>query len=897
MARFIAVILLAIAFIFGLAPPTVSGATLSKSQESGVPPLRIAQAVEADALDSEIPHVPDVEAKSPPAKAEAQATPVEPPEGKETPPPIEPEEPAAAAPPLSESEEWAQRLERLVEGWDEHEKGPEDADALYLELTPVLKERRDKLHEVLSWARSPDAVVDFEAQLQQREAAEPQEKTEAQPPSEEPITDEESALPPEEPITEKKLELDTVEDLYATVTALYETRIQLLRYVSPELRAKVTGAGLAGVWELKEEIRQLILDFRFQALLVPQQVASWPEILNRAPLPVIGRILEITLALIIFRFWRGWVPGRLERAQVRLIEARPRRRRNLRFARMIWYVERVRSPLEWLALLTVLFSAVNVPGLQGLEKAPWSITRWVLLAWFAVDVIDALAARGSAGLSGRTAGLRLRSLRLVAAWIVVPGLGLDLAQAYAGRGTIYAWVWLLFEVLTVPVLLLLLAWWRSEIFRELESEPQLPAWVQGALQHRSGFRSFLSAATSGCYLIALRLQQQMLQAVSGLEWGRRFQARLYQHELVREMARLQAVGGEPISKDLRSRLLTDDGKFVDKVGRSVVARLSELVERGKGGVAAVVAERGGGKSLLLQRLASRFASDAVVFDCPPGGFEAFREAFAQGLNMDGHEPSCQAFSKRLEGTNARVVAIDNFHRIIRPVKDGQQDMDRVSEFIRHIQANVFWVVALDRAAWQYISRARVGRRIVLEELHMPPWSEEQIGELIELRCRNAGIHPNFGQLILLHRHDETGQETLTERNRLGFYRLLWHAADGNPAVALRLWADSLLVTADGEFIVRHPPHPETEELDRLSMPNLLVLRVIAQSELVAPDDIVESLRFSKAEVEIAIGRSLQNGWIEDVDGRYRLTWTSYRTITTVLARKNLLIRRPRGGPL
>jgi hypothetical protein len=659
----------------------------------------------------------------------------------------------------------------------------------------------------------------------------------------------------------------------------------------------VTGAGLAGVWELKEEIKQLILYFRFQSLLVPAQVASWPEILNRAPLPVIGRILEITLALVIFRLWRGWVPGWLERAQVRLIEARPRRRRNLRFARMIWYVERVRSPLEWLALLAVLFSAVDAPGLQELEKATWSITRWILLAWFAVDVIDALAARGRAGLSGATAGLRLRSLRLVAAWIVVPGLGLDLAQAYAGRGTIYAWVWLLFEVLTIPVLLLLLAWWRSEIFRELEGEPQLPAWVQGALQHQSGLKSFLSAATSGCYLIALRLQQQLLHAVSELEWGRRFQARLYQHELVREMARLQAVGGEPISEDLRSRLLKDDGMIVDRVGRSAVVRLSELVERGEGGVAAVVAERGGGKSLLLQRLASRFAGEAVVFDCPPGGFEAFQGAFAQSLDMDGHEPSCQAFADRLVGTNVRVVAIDNLHRIIRPVKDGQQDMDRVSKFVRHIQANVFWVVALDRAAWQYISRARVGRRIVREELHVPPWNEEQIGELIELRCRSAGIHPDFGQLMLPHQHDETGQETLAERNRLGFYRLLWHAADGNPAVALRLWADSLLVTADGDFIVRHPPHAETEELDKLSMPNLLVLRVIAQSELAAPDDIVESLRFSEAEVEIAVGRSLQNGWIEEVDGRYRLAWNWYRPITTVLARKNLLVRRPRGGPL
>ncbi len=69
-----------------------------------------------------------------------------------------------------------------------------------------------------------------------------------------------------------------------------------------------------------------------------------------------------------------------------------------------------------------------------------------------------------------------------------------------------------------------------------------------------------------------------------------------------------------------------------------------------------------------------------------------------------------------------------------------------------------------------------------------------------------------------------------------------------------------------------------------------MLRVIAQSELIARDEIVKNLRFSEANVGNAILVSLQQGWVEEVDGRYRLAWDWYQTITRVLARRNFLAR-------
>jgi hypothetical protein len=782
---------------------------------------------------------------------------------------------AISEPPLSETEQWAQRFELLLDGMDKGEKEPTDADALYMELAPILQERRQKLRIALVWARSPIAVISVGKQTpetSQGEAGVEAEQTPEVP----------AAMPQPQPIT--------VKNLHAILTALYGTRIGLLQHVTPEFRAGVTGAGLTGVRELNGEIEQLILHVRFQVLSIPQEFANATNILRRAPLPIIGHTLELILALVVFFWWRRWAASGLAKARRKLLDARPRRRRNLQIAKFLWYVDRVRSPLEWLVLLAVFFSVVDLPIQDELEKAPWIAAQWVLLAWFAVAFINAMAARGIAGLSGETAALRLRSLQLVAAWLVLLGLGLDLAVEYTGRGTIYAWFWMLFEILTLPVLILLIALWRSEIIRQLENEPKNPAWVRNALQHKRGPRSYVSAAVASPYLITVRLQQQFLRAISGLEWGKRLQASLYKRELTREKARLGALGGTPISAELRDQLLLGKGQIIDKVARGELARLVELVEEGRGGVAVIVAERGCGKSLMLQRLAAKFEHQALVFDCPPDGYEAFETAFARALGLSEDKASSGEIAGGLKKLGTRLVGIDNLHRLVRPVKGGQQGLDRLYKLLREVGGRMLWVGTIDKLTWQFLNSVRADRAMTPAMIELPLWTGEQIGGLIDHRCRDADITPDFGQLVLPRHDDDAGQETLAERNRLAFHHLLWDAADGNPAIALRLWADSLAVTEDGNFIVHLPSPSATSEIEKLTPTQLLVLRVIAQSELIARDEIVENLRFSESNVGNAILVSLQQGWIKEVDGRYRLSWDWYRTITRVLVRRNFLYR-------
>ena len=740
--------------------------------------------------------------------------------------------------------QWESRIEALLDDISTGKKEREQADKLYVELFSVLLAKYHSLKDAVS----------------------------------------------------QKTLSKAVENLHTEVNGLYDLRVRLLQEVTPEFRGRITGFDIDGVQELIREIRHVGFQFRYMFWATPQAAQQFGNELMLAPLPALGNILKFALALFLFRWWRRWARDGLSRVRKRRLEMQPRKPLDLHFARFLWYLECVRNPLEWLVLFAVFFNVLNIPEIQSFLELLWTSIWWILLARFMVVLINAMAARGTAGLKSDSSGLRLRSLRLLAAWLLILGLGLAIAEDLAGQGTLYAWVWNFFKFLTLPVLILLVIWWRSEIFKRIEIKPRQSAWVQGMLKYRKGLRSYPRAALGGIYLVLHQFRQWILRRITTFEGGRHLLAQLTRREAIREGDRQKQMDRDKmIPMELRNRLLTKNGMIIDSVARKELARLVELADQNQGGVATIVAERGGGITSLLQRLALDVGGKAVIFDCPPGGFDAFYKALSSALGVTGTEISSYVIEKHLKESDIRVVGIDNLHHLARPVMGGQKDINRLTELVQGIQVDVLWVVGMDRAAWQYISRIHSEQLVLLEVLELPLWNEEQIGNLIDLRCTEADISPDFGNIVLPRQLDEFDYETHEERNRLGFNRILWNAADGNPTVALNIWVDSLSVSTDGKIMVNIPRLPETVELEGVNINVLLVLRVITQSGLATRDNIIESLRLPMGDVVDAVRFSMQRGWIEEINGRYRLTWKWFRSITLVLSRQNLLPRKSIGG--
>jgi hypothetical protein len=761
-----------------------------------------------------------------------------------------PDTPAAPPePPPSEAEQWTLRVDALHEGLLAGTETTEDADLLYSQLVQALAAKRAELRAVLAAGTY-------------------------------------------------RTSFEELEQLHATSRALYATRIRLLPELSPGLRSMISGTTLAGVGELRGELDHVALQLRYRRALVPRQLAEWLAGLRQAPLPVVWQLVQLAVLILLFRWWRGWAPGGLAGWRSRLLQAKTRTQHRLRLARLVWYLERVRDPLEWLILAEIAQRIIDIPPLQQQLARLLTVLRWTLLAWFLVACVHAVAARGKAGLAGETARVRLRSLRLLAAWLALLGLGLQLAVSFAGRGTLHAWVWLTFEILAVPVLVLLTIWWRRTIFLRLEVQGGDADWLRALLRHQRGLRGFAAAVIGGLYLIGLQVARAASLGLATSEWGRSLQGRYYQRGVARLAASQKpATDAEPIADDLRAQLLQGSGGLVERVGREELRRIVALIERGSGGAVALVADRGFGKTAMLRRVASSIDGRTLVVDCPPGGAEALYGAFARVLGIEAAAVSAENIARALDGSGHSVVALNRLHRQYRPVMGGQCEADRVAEIPLLVSRPLLWIFALNRVAWRYISRARAHRMALDDVLELPVWTERQIGELIELRCTEAGIEPDFSGLILPRRIDEGQYDTVDERNRAGIYRLITTIAGGSPSMALKLWTEALAVAPGGRIVVRLPGLPETGELQRSAISLLLVLRVIMQCELASADDVIKSLRLSTGEAHNALRFLMQRGWIELDDGRYQVSDSWYGAVVSVLDRQNLIQLRQGGGLL
>ncbi len=392
------------------------------------------------------------------------------------------------------------------------------------------------------------------------------------------------------------------------------------------------------------------------------------------------------------------------------------------------------------------------------------------------------------------------------------------------------------------------------------------------------------------------VRRWVLKRVSAFEGGRYFIANLTRLEAMRVNEREpQKIGGDPIPDEIRHGLFEDEGGLVESVAQDFLEQMLHLVELERKGGAAVIAEQGGGKTHLFERLKNRFENKMMVFECPSGGIGPVLIKFAESLGLDASDLTAKVISDRLQERQIKVVAIDSLHRLSRPAFGGQRGMDQLGELISPIRDAVFWFYGINMAAYHYISRVRASRLFLDDILRLPMWTEDQIRELIEMRSSQAGFEPDFSELILPSQFDDIDYDTVEDRNRFGFYRILWNASDGNPMVSLHLWADSLRIAPDNRILVSLPQLPATSELEKVSMTMLLSLRVIAQSESANQEEIVESLRLPTAEISGALRLAETRRWIKSIDGRYRITWKWFRSITQVLARNNMLVRTTPGG--
>ena len=104
-----------------------------------------------------------------------------------------------------------------------------------------------------------------------------------------------------------------------------------------------------------------------------------------------------------------------------------------------------------------------------------------------------------------------------------------------------------------------------------------------------------------------------------------------------------------------------------------------------------------------------------------------------------------------------------------------------------------------------------------------------------------------------------------------------------------MWCRSLGLDGAGEASVRIFSAMDISDFERLPDPTVFVLRAVLQMAPAHPSQIARATMVQPAEVADALRYASARGYVEEVDGGYRVTWAWFRPMTRFLQRRHLLV--------
>jgi hypothetical protein len=788
-------------------------------------------------------------------------------------------------------------------GWqqralDAQEHAGSGADAAYDDLRRALRSARDGLSDALDELTAPsgvpeagpDGLADLTVDVDTGQARKERERVVAQ--------------ARRLDAREEDVRLERAAALFDEIDTLNHERLALLDSLSPAKRGAVTGFTAAGWDQAASEARQLTLILRYHRHVIGRWVSTLRHP-DRALAHILAggalQLFEWLLAIGGFAWWRRRSTPLLAVMHHRAQEDDRRRRLPAPSpaTRALAFFAQVHRPIEWLALLFVLKWFLPPALQQPLEVRVLSVLMtWIFGAALVVEAINAVA--GSAHAGGArpgeqdTAALRLRSLRLMGRVVVAFGLILVISAMLVGRGTIFRWVLSTCWLASIPVILVLVRWWRDVVFRRIDTvrrPSRIQRWV---LAHRHGWTSFTAATVGGSYLFASGALRGARNWTGRFVITRHALAYLFRRQLGKLGQQTRIVGH--ISDAAFESLGPERPpvKWIANDANEGLERLARRIRERRGGVIALVGERGMGKTSALRRLRGE-VGDSLLIDAPSGDRGALRARIAEQLGgVSAPEATLQDLATALSRSpGLHALLIDNAQRFVKPVMGGLAEFDALIAVASRNASTTTWVFALDEVVWRFLSRARDGRPLFDEVVRLERWTETQIVSLLQTRTEEAALVPSFESLLepLPATADEIDKQEALRKRASDYFRLLWDSAMGNPGVAMHMWRCSLGTDNDGQIVVRPFMALDTTDLERLPDPAVFVLRAVLQLAPASAEHVASGTMIPFADVADALRYAASRGYVEEHDVGYRITWTWFRAITTVLQRKHLLAIR------
>ncbi|GAB7220093.1 ATP-binding protein [Vibrio comitans] len=685
----------------------------------------------------------------------------------------------------------------------------------------------------------------------------------------------------------------TAERSWLTLSSLSKSKANLLNLASSATKDLIAGFGPSGVIQFKQEwyITRLNGEFLFHL-----QIRSFKALIKDlfiSPIPLMWAVIKVLFIYFALTWWLANSKRFIEafkNAQVQHGTRPPL------WMRLIWYVSRANRAIAVLIAITLSLRVLStIPSLSQLIVLE-IFTWWILGGSIAISFILEFAYRNSRSSSKEIVALRLSTIRWYVWSFIFVGVILQISQRMVGKGTIYYWISSLVFFWFVAITINVLRKWRPIVFRRIAKMPDKPLWIVWAVKNENTFLLNIIATVLGiAWIFTATCQSMIVAKLSNFTFFSQGLAYLFKIEVAKQNeSEMQSQNFVRIKGDETFKYITpghEDSTLIEYASDEF-KQVSRYVLSNNPAVCVISGERGIGTTTFLKQLLYKVKNATPIYlNCPYAGYSELIQDFAEQLGLEREAGEIQILNHLRKSNESYLIALDNGQRLVKPMVGGLNGLIRFTNLLRRSKKNHRAVLAIEKASWRFVDRAR-GERLLFDWVSfLPNWNETQVAELLESRINQSDEYRLSFEGLVVPKQWDHGNISEEDRARNGFYRILWHYADGNPTVALRFFRLSLRRNKnDDSIVVRLFRAPESEELEKMPKPMLAVLRSIVQLEVANQEELSECTQLSHSEVLGTLRYFQSRGYIEWSDDKAKISDHWYRHVTNVLHRQHLLVK-------
>lgn len=729
-------------------------------------------------------------------------------------------------------------------------RSPDDYEELYARIRPVMIEKNEQLYALLS---AKDVDLKLMSQLN------------------------------------NNAKFREIFSLAREVKNFYLLRQNIFNEATDEFRDLLTSSKLNGIKEAKLEGAYVQLQVILISKGTWQRILEIPERFQASPIDISYSVILIFVAVFVMRIWRKWAKTGLPQWRQKILAVRPRTAARMKFARAIWYFEQTRKPIEWLLFINFLLANIDILQIPILKSIIGITALWICLTYFVYGFLTKMIERSKQNVLKDMNKKKTLSLKAAIWWAGWYKLSFELTALIVANGTIFSWLESTFLVIILPIYVFFIFQWRNDCFQYVDEERDTPTIISKLVTVRVGLRGFVNANIALLFVIYFFCIKFFMGLISKVETGRRLTAEIYRKKLLNDNSELleRTKHAAHLSIEKNDMLIHGIGISIASVFAGPVNTILKMAESNERSHVSVIGERGIGKTHFLHEVKQAYPN-AMIINCTED-FDDVIKAVKQQLQLDGDNVKTNDIIKAMREREIDLFMLDNCHRLLSPDTSGQREIRRLYGWINELKGEALWVMSFDSSSWNLFNALGIANGFFAKHIQLKKWSEEQISQLFENRCKGAEINVDYSQLIIPRQLADMDEGSVAIQNKTGMYRIIWGYADGNPAISCRTLADAIIIDND-KVIAKLPSYPHSHIIEGFEINSLLVLRVISQFGRCRVSDIVQNLRLHGLVVNSAIAACVAQGIIEQINGRYQISWLWYRTVSKYLARQNLLTR-------